>query len=449
MRAHLMMLLHRRPKRVLAVGALADGTVTTLLEHPLERLDLVEEDPAAIRLLPRWYGAPLAAALADPRVHALAVDPVRAVREGGPWDLVLLLDPDPASLRRNRTRTLELFGAIAGRLAPGGRVVVATSVPDTYLGGAGGRLLSVLAATLRTVFPEVRGVPGERTLLVAGASLDDLARPEILQRRWNGLGLDDPVFRAELVPVLLDPARAAVLDRFLAAARGPVDTVRYPAAVLPAMALVEGRGLPRLAPALERLGREGVRVAEAAAVLLGVLLAAGGLVGRRAAGEAAAFAVGLGAMGAFVLLLAAWQSVHGSVFTEIGALTAGFMAGAAGGAALASGRAARGRWHVLAFLGLALVLMLAGSAVVVRVPAAIPALLVVAGGLAGLAFPGAAERTGEGSAAAGRGFAADEAGAALGALSCGLLLPVVGAGPLAVALACLLAAVVPGLIRYE
>ena len=48
----------------------------------------------------------VAEALARPEVEAVAADPLRAVNSNEPWDLVLLLDADPTTLRRNRTRTL-------------------------------------------------------------------------------------------------------------------------------------------------------------------------------------------------------------------------------------------------------------------------------------------------------------------------------------------------------
>ncbi len=447
-RAHLLMLLHEHPRRVLAVGALADGTATVLLEHSPDRLDLVEEDPALFRILPAWYGAPLVRTLADPRTHAMAEDPLQAVRHGGPWDLVLLLDPDPVSLRRNRTRTVEFFQALREHLAPGGRVVVATSVPDTYLGGVGGRLLEVLSDTLRAVFPAVAGLPGEHVVLVAGDGLSDLRHPEILKARWRRLGMEDPVFGPELIPVLLDPVRARALNRFLERTGATADRMARPSAVLPAMALAEGRGVPRLASLLESLGRLGREAAGVIVVLLAFGLGAVALRSRRAAGEAAVFTLGMVSMGAFVLLLGAWQSTRGDVYSEIGFLTAGFMGGIAAGAMV--GASDRGRrfhpgWSLsgLAILLLALALTLPFGA-----PWAIPLLLVLGGTLTGLSFPSATALTGEGGPAAGRGFAADEAGAAAGALLCGILLPLTGTTFLAVALAGLVVAVLPGLWRY-
>jgi len=255
-RTHLLMLLHPEPRRVLAVGAVADGTVATILRHPVQRLDLVEDDPALLRLLPHWYGGEMAAALADTRVRLHGTDPVRVVSGGGPWDLVLLLDGDPITLRQHRTRSREFLESCRRHLAPGGVLALSTGIGDTYLGGAGGRLLAVESATLRAVFPGVVALPGERVTLVSAVPPSGLATDaETLAERWRERGLADPVMSAELVRVLADPERARALDAFLAGATAPVSTVRRPVAVLAAAAAVEGRGRPGLAVVLGRLQR--------------------------------------------------------------------------------------------------------------------------------------------------------------------------------------------------
>jgi MFS family permease len=78
-RAHLTMLLHEDPRRVYAVGCVADGSVEAMAHHPVARLVVVEEDPLLLRRLPGWYGPEMAAALAGPRTLALAGDPTRAL----------------------------------------------------------------------------------------------------------------------------------------------------------------------------------------------------------------------------------------------------------------------------------------------------------------------------------------------------------------------------------
>lgn len=439
-RAHLLMLLHPAPRRVLAVGALANGMVTTVLRHPVERLDLVEDDPALLLILPRWYGPAIASALDDPRVAVHATDPIRVVAREGPWDLILLLDGDPITLRRSRTRTYEFLSACRERTAPGGVVAILTGIGDTYLAGASGRLLAIQAATLRSAYGQARALPGEGVILAAGKSSGspvlDLG---VLTRRWHERGLDDPVMGPALLEVLLDPGRAGALESRLAALDAPVSTTRRPVAVLAAAAAAEGRGHPGLSSLLGRLLAlpTWLLIAGSAAAALTLLLRS--LTGAALGLETAAV-VGFASMAWWILLLASWQATVGSVYAEIGALTAAFMAGLVAGAALgrrwtAPARALPG----LLGVGAALSLVLASGLPLAAPRLAVPLVLVSGGLLTGASFPGAAALCGATvRRGAGRAFAADEAGAAAAALGVGLVaLPWAGLGTTSLATAVL------------
>jgi spermidine synthase len=440
-RAHLLMLLHPHPERVLVVGA-ADGGFVTMLHHPVRRLVAIEEDPGLAAVLPRWLGPPAAAAFADPRFALAAGDPVRLVRRSGGWDLLALTDGDPTTLRRNRTRTVEFFEACRRALAPGGILAVRVGVGDTYLGGAGGRLLAIEAATLARVFPDVVGVPGDEVLLLAGRDRGTVSvDPAALLARWRARGVRDADFDPRTLPLLLDPERGAALQAFIAASRAPVDTARHPRAVLLATALREARGAPALLAAARSLERL------APAVLGAVLAFAAALLVARAAGGAAfgveaGAVVGLAAMGWWVLLLACWQERVGSVYGEVGALSAAFMAGTVAGAWSARRRPRPGPVTLAGVLAGGTVLSLAIAA---GLPLSFPrvavvALLLAGGALTGAAFPSVARLAGPSTPrrGAGRGFAADEAGAAAAALLVGLVvLPWAGLASGALGLAAL------------
>ncbi len=449
-RGHLLALLHPDPRRVLAAGGLVRGVVPALLRHPLERLDLVEEDPRLVELLPRWLDGGLATTVRDPRVR-LHREPVALLSGRGRWDLILLLGPDPASLRANRTRTEELLRRCREHLAPGGRVVVRVGAPDTYLGGPGGRLLATLYATVRAVFPHVTALPGEAVLLVAGAEpVADAADPAALAARWRARGMADPVFAPELLPTLVEPSRQRALQRWLEAHPGPPNRAAHPTALLPASARAEGRGATRVAAALSRLER--VRPATLALVLAAAAagVAALALARRAAAGAAAMLGVGFAGMVWYLAGLAAWQSLRGAVYAEIGALSAAFMAGTVAGAALSHRWRAPERrlpWALAA--GVAVSAALAAG-VPFATPWAVPPLLVAAGIVPGVAFAGAARLVDPERArrAAAGGFAADEAGAAVGALVTVPLIALVGVPAVAAAAATLLLAALPGTSRH-
>jgi len=424
-RAHLALLLHPNPASVLLVGGTADGTIPAMLRQPIQRLAVVEEDGTLVRLLPGWLGPPVARAFADPRVTLVIDDPLRAVLRGGTWDEIVLLDGDPTTLRHDRTRTVEFFRACAAALPSGGVLVVRVGVGDTYLGGVGGRLLAVTAATLREVFPLVIAVPGEEILLAAGGAGARLsADPAVLVKRWLSRGAVDPEFGPEMIPLLADPGRAAGLAGFLEDHRAPVNRAHRPRAVLLAAALHEARGSPPLLVAARALeAGSTVPLLLCLVVVLAVLLARGAS-GARLGVEAAAV-VGFASMAWWLLLLAGWQATMGSVYAEVGALSAAFMAGLVCGSVVARRRGSTGARPLAAVLvaGSGVSLLIAAGAPLAWPRTVIVPLLFLAGCLTGAAFLAVASLAGgaETRRGAGRGFAADEVGAGVAALAVGLL----------------------------
>jgi hypothetical protein len=160
---------------------------------------------------------------------------------------------------------------------------------------------------------------------------------------------------------------------------------------------------------------------------------------------AVAAAVGFVSMGWWLALLAAWQATMGSVYSQVGALSAAFMAGIVGGAVAVRSRGGSAERVLPAVLagGVALSLALALELPLAWPRATCVPLLVLGGALTGAAFPGVAVLAGaaRGRADAGRGFAGDEAGAAAAALLVGLMaLPLAGMRATSLGLAVIAAA---------
>ena len=444
-RAHLTMLLHPEPSLVFAVGCVADGSVEAMARHPVKRLVVVEEDPVLLSNLPNWYGVDVAKALQKPHVRPVTSDPLRAISSSGPWDLVILRDGNPTTLRRNRTRTLEFLHSCRTHMKPDGILVMRVGVSDTYLGGAAGQLVATLAATLREVFPQLTALPGGEILLIAGgpdARLDlDFDR---LGERLRSRGLESSELIPEMIPLFLDPERAITLRAWLdGAAR--VNTISHPRAVMLAGGLHEARSRPAvlsLVLELEQIGSWPLAIALAVAILC--LLAMS--LRRRPPVLTTAAAVGFCSMSWWLLLIATWQATRGSVYSEIGVLTALFMAGLAGGAGLACRWSQPARRLPLALAAGAVLSLLIAGGVAIHFPrAAVPALLIASGGLTGMAFPGLTALSGlESRRGAGIAFAADEVGAAAGALVVGIIaVPWAGLTATAWGLAALQVAAIP------
>ena len=453
-RAHVAMLLLPAPRRVLLVGGLEDGSLPAALHHRVERITVAEADPQLPPLLRRWLGGDVGAALQDPRVSVVGGDPGAALRPGARWDLIVLADADPTTLRRDRTRTVEFFRACRDALDPAGAVVVRVGVSDTYLGGVGGRLLAVLDASLREAFPRVSAVPGDEVMLVASAASAPLSfDPIVLEERISAQGVDDPEFPAAMVRLLIDPGRLPALAAFLRENPGPPNRAARPLAVLLAAALHEARGNPPLLLAARALAGAGIVPLVIALLALAALLVARG-VARARLGVESATVVGFASLGSWMLLLAAWQATRGAVYSEVGALSAAFMAGLAAGAWWAQRRCRSSRPFLARIMGAGALLsgVIAAGLPLAWPRATIAPLLVVAGLLTGASFPSIAALAGAAGerAGAGRGFAADEAGAASAALVVGLLLmPWAGMRWAALALAVLQLAAAIALVLAE
>jgi len=306
-------------------------------------------------------------------------------------------------------------------MKPDGILVMRVAVSDTYLGGAAGQLVATLATTLREVFPQLAALPGGEILLIAGgpeAQLDlDTDR---LSDRLRRRGLEGSELIPEMIPLFLDPERAATLRAWLES-EVRLNTISHPRAVMLAGGLHEARSKPAVLPLLLELEHRGAWPLAIALGIAVLCLLAMNFWPRPPVLTTAA-TVGFGSMGWWLLLIATWQATRGSVYSEIGILTAIFMAGLAGGAAVASkwSDASRRLPLILASGGILSLLIAGGPAI--RYPLiGVPLMLGIGGALTGAAFPAlTALGGGDVRRTAGVTFAADEVGAAVGALIVGM-----------------------------
>ena len=448
-RAHLLMLLHPAPHHVFAVGCAIDGSVETMALHPVDDLTVVEEDPDLLGALPELYGAGMEAALARPNVNAVATDPLRAVTMRSDWDLVILLEGNPLTMRLNRTRTLEFLRSCRAHMSPEGVLVLRVAVPDTYIGGGGGRLLSVMASTVGKVFDQVVLIPGFDALIVAGGPEADLTLdPEILAERCDERRLEGPGLETQMIALLVDPDRSRTLTAGLPL-DSPPNTIERPRAVLLANRLHEARTLPALLT-ISGVLEESSPVSAAAVFGAATFLVLAAAAFRRFAPTVAAATVGFCSMGWWLVLIAVWQSTRGSVYSEIGALTGIFMAGVAAGSLSANRWLRPEKMLPLVLIGGSVVSTAIAVGVAIAVPTvAVPTLLAAGGALTGAAFPGLALLgRGDTRRGAGAAFAADEAGAAAAAITLGVVvIPWAGLSSTAAGLAILELAAIPAVLR--
>jgi spermidine synthase len=443
---HLPLLLHPNPRRILLVGGGLGGGLVQALKHAPERLDYVEIDPEVFPLARKFADEKTRVALADPRVHALAGDGRRLLRETiGGFDVILMDLPIPQNALLARFLSRECFADARRALASGGILALVTPGSDAYLDAGARQRHASLVDTLAAVFPTVAVSPGSQTILWAAEKAVD-ARPGMLASRLAMRELHlAQVGQTWLLDRLL-PFHAEDYRRSLATAL-PIENRDFRPVVY-LFGLIEN--LQRFSPALASAALALARAPWAPWFVAALVLGLTGLVviirrGRPSPGFAVA-AVGAAGMALQMVLLIAFQSLCGHLYHALGGLLAAFMAGMAAGA-LASGRfldQPKSLARACTGAAAAAVLVLLAIECARWQPgwstAIIVAVAFVVGASTGAVYPVAVHVAGRANAAAGL-YAWDLVGAAsAAALSSLVAIPLLGLVPVAALSATLCAA---------
>ncbi len=445
--AHLALLEHPRPRRVLLIGGGVAGLAAEALKHPITELDCVELDPRVVGLARRWLPGELTEPLSSPRVEVQLGDGRLSVRRAeGSYDVIIVNLPDPSTGAINRFYTREFLAEASRALAPDGMLAISLTGSEHHLSGAVLLAAATTQRTLASVFPEQLIVPGEQMFFLAaktrGVLSGDWAVPaERLEERGirtsfvNDAWLQDALlpFRRELILEAIGEEPEPRLNTDL----HPVSYYHQTRIWLDQLESPLARPLKLLSP---------LRVWWAAAPLAAALVVAAVTRGRGRRIGRAAVLIAAAAIGGFgllieVLALLAFQSACGYLYHALGALIAASMAG------LALGSAVMSRWE--ADRRGAARIMLAGLAVAALVcglvpsllaallpaptlaPAALAVLLLLVGSMVGALFPVATalyRARQPAAAAAGAVYAADLIGSAGAALVAGVItVPLLGA----------------------
>jgi spermidine synthase len=177
--AHLPLLAHPNPRRVLLIGGGVRGTLAETLRHPsVEAVYYVELDPHLIAAARSQLPPDQAAALDDPRVTIVNQDARGWVRKlgreqvpgGELFDVIVLDLPEPATGQLNRFYTQEFFGEVRAILSPGGVFALGLPWQENYANLP----LQRLAASIYQTLPPGRAPPRHTVggALVPGLSAD-------------------------------------------------------------------------------------------------------------------------------------------------------------------------------------------------------------------------------------------------------------------------------------
>jgi spermidine synthase len=447
--AHFPLLEHPAPRSVLLIGGGVGGDLREILKHPVSEVHYVELDPAIIEAARRYLLPEDGAVLDDSRVTLAHTDGRLYVKEvGRGFDVVIVDLPEPSTGQLNRFYTQEFFAEVKALLNEGGVFSFGLPSAENYLNPELRHLGGNVYQTLGSVFSQIIVLPGDYNRFIASDAplttdytlLAERLAERGLETRWVSAPYLKYIFTTDRFPRIrrdLESEESAKLNRDL-----------EPICYYYDMALWLSQFYSGLSGFFHQ-----------ASLLnlwwVGVPLALAVVVFRWKRGGAVPAVIaftGFAEMTLEMVVLLAFQALHGYVYHEVSLIVAAFMVGAALGggvmnrliAAMREGSsenapdarawarrplrvliAAQG---VVMLYALLLPFALLKAAALPLPNLSFPLLTLLAGFLGGMDFPLAAELTqGSVGRVAGLIYGADLVGACLGAfLSSALLIPVLG-----------------------
>jgi spermidine synthase len=454
---HYALLEHSAPHSILMIGGGTSGAVAQALRHPtVERIDLVELDPALIGVAQEFFPSEAAPLHSDHRVHLHYADGrayLKSMRDK--FDVIIVNVPDPQTAQLNRFYTVEFFRSAREHLASGGLLALQLRSSEEIISPGLEEFLRCIRRTLGEVFPYVVAIPGDTIHFFAATRSDVLTDdPHVLVARLLERNLKTRYVREYFIPFRMMPDRMEqVRGQLQSLGTTPVNRDFSPIAYYFDVELWSAQFKPAYAAWLRVAAHVDFRIVISAVLI--VVFSTTALLGfarvreqrTRAAAICCMAATGYTLITLEIFLLLAFQSIYGYVYHQLAILIALCMAGIAWGSWLAMRRIHRNGKDVrraiastqflLALSAPALMLSISLLAKVsgmtanwVAAQCVFPALAALAGILGGYQFPMATEvylQGGDSQRSLGILYSIDLLGGCAGALALsGYLIPVFG-----------------------
>ncbi|MGE5358959.1 MAG: hypothetical protein ACM3NQ_08045 [Bacteroidales bacterium] len=218
--AHLSLLQHAAPRRVLLVEGSSAGLIDLVAEHGVGRIDTLEGDRPMVDLLTRRLPASAGSSLPRGLVHVVFGDPRRSVADclalpcGDRYDAIVVAAAEPASAQGNRFFTREFFAQCAARLTPDGIVSLRLPSAENFWTPQIAARAAAIYRALADVFADVVVLPGSTNVVIAGPRR--LTRdPALLSQRLADRGIKASLITPRYVRYLYSNDRYAEIERVL------------------------------------------------------------------------------------------------------------------------------------------------------------------------------------------------------------------------------------------
>ena len=333
---HFAMLQRPDAKKVLLIGGGPGGALWEILKYPVERVDYVELDPTLIKLSEKYLRDSEFFSLNNPRVNVIQTDGRFYIQNTkNLYELIILNLPDPYTAQLNRFYTLEFFTAAHRRLREDGVLCFSLSSSENYISEELAVFLSSIYSTLKSVFKNIKVVPGDTAYFLASSGQEVLTLDHnTLAKRLKRHSIQTQFVRDYYLFSKLSEERLAYMnDRLRAGHRVRINRDFSPISYYYDMVLWSTHFNNNLKLFLKRLTNNALFTA-AAFVYIAILSC--GLFWKRrknAKGSVlvAVATTGFSEIGFQLIVIIAFQVLYGYLYYKLGIIITSFMIGLGAG----------------------------------------------------------------------------------------------------------------------
>ncbi len=333
---HIPLLAHPAPSDIMIISGGAGGVINEMLKHPsIASIRYVEIDPKILSLL-RRYPTPLTESeLNDKRVTIDHADG-RLLLNTTPdtYDLIFVGITNPSNLEANRFFTKEFFALAKNRLNNGGILVFEAPGSLTLLNEELQNLNSSIFHTLGTVFSHTRVIPGEGKNLFLSSDFPEIM--EIDTDRIVSRLIRRDISTQVLVPRYIDNTLhrgwQSWFTEFIEGGSRKINYDFKPLGMYYSIAYWNALFAPVFAKIFTQFEQINLWIIVLLFTLFLLFYLFVGKKSKRVFRSGVPFSIvttGFAGMIFDLVIIFAFQSLYGYVFSWIGLLVAAFMAGAA------------------------------------------------------------------------------------------------------------------------
>lgn len=336
---HFALLEHADPKCVLLIGGGVGGLIEEIVKHPISKVDYVELDPLIVKMAEEYLPSAYYEPLKDARVSILNMDGRLFVkRTRNKYDCVIINLGDPYTAQLNRYYTVEFFEEVKRILKEGGILSFALSSSENFINKELADFLKSIYFSLKTVFEDVKIIPGGTAYFLAAAQPDMLTYDyKILVERILKRQLDIKYVREYYLFSKLSAQRVSYIENLIM--RGGAFKINYdfqPVSYYYDIILWSIRFKDSLFSKILKVATDDriwriVSIIYVFTFLFGLAMVRHKIFYKKAV-LAALMTTGFSEIALQLIVLLSFQIIYGYIFYKLGLMLTAYMVGLAGGA---------------------------------------------------------------------------------------------------------------------